>query len=81
MRTLIDVPEQTLKELGTICSARKLSRAEAVRQAVDAYIAHNKPAREAAFGLWKGQKVYLPGETKPLPEDGLAYQKKLRSEW
>ncbi len=34
MRTLIDVPDQQLKELGVICAARKLSRAEAVRQAV-----------------------------------------------
>jgi hypothetical protein len=81
MRTLIDVPERQIKELEAICTARKLSRAEAVRQAVDAFIAQNRPSREAAFGLWKGQTVTLPGETEPLPEDGLAYQEKLRSEW
>jgi hypothetical protein len=51
MRTLIDVPEQQIKELEAICTARKLSRAEAVRQAVAAYIALNRPSREAAFGL------------------------------
>lgn len=81
MRTLIDVPERQIEELEAICTARKLSRAEAVRQAVDAFIAQNRPSREAAFGLWKGQTVTLPGETEPLPEDGLAYQEKLRSEW
>jgi hypothetical protein len=37
--------------------------------------------RESAFGLWKGQTVYLPSETVPLPEDGLAYQGKMRAEW
>jgi hypothetical protein len=81
MRTLIDLPEHQLKELGAICAARKLSRAEAVRQAVAAFIEQNRPSREAAFGLWKGQAVHLPGHDEPLPEDGLAYQEKLRSEW
>ena len=81
MRTLIDLPNQQLKELAEICAARKLSRAEAVRQAVAAFIEQNKPSRESAFGLWKGQAVCLPCESEPLPEDGLAYQEKLRSEW
>ncbi len=81
MRTLIDLPDQQLKELGEICTARQISRAEAVRQAVSAFIEQNRPAREAAFGLWKGQVACLPGEDEPLPEDGLAYQEKLRSEW
>jgi len=84
MRTLIDVPERQLKELETICAALKLSRAEAVRQAVAAFIEQNRPSRDAAFGLWKGQSIRLPGESAKaglLPEDGLAYQEKLRSEW
>jgi hypothetical protein len=81
MRTLVDIPESQLEDLGAICAARKLSRAEAVRQALEAFIAQNRPARESAFGLWKGQSVRLPGYEDPLPEDGLAYQEKLRSEW
>jgi hypothetical protein len=84
MRTLIDVPERQLKELETICAALKLSRAEAVRRAVAAFIAQNRPSRDVAFGLWKGQSMRLPGESAeggPLPEDGLSYQEKLRSEW
>jgi hypothetical protein len=81
MRTLIDIPENQLKELARICAARKLSRAEAVRQAVAAFIQQNGTSRDAAFGLWKGQAVCLPGDNEPLPEDGLAYQEKLRSEW
>ncbi|MGA3373542.1 MAG: ribbon-helix-helix protein, CopG family [Terracidiphilus sp.] len=81
MRALVDIPERQLEDLNAICEARKLSRAEAVRQALDAFIEENRPSREAAFGLWKGQSVYLPGESEPLPEDGLAYQEKMRSEW
>jgi hypothetical protein len=41
----------------------------------------NLRSREAAFGLWKGQTAHLPGETEPLPEDGLNYQELLRAEW
>ncbi len=81
MRTLIDVPDRQLEELGAICAARNLSRAEAVRQAVAAFIELNRPSREGAFGIWKGLAVNLPGETESLPEDGLAYQEKMRSEW
>jgi hypothetical protein len=81
MRTLIDIPQKQIDELATICLDRKLSRAEAVRQAIDAYIRVNLPAREAAFGILRGSKVFLPGDTEPLPADGLAYQERLRSEW
>ena len=81
MRTLIDIPDRQIEELTAICAARQVSRAEAVRQAINAFIEQNRPVRGAAFGLWKGQAAYLPGESEPLPEDGLAYQEKLRSEW
>jgi metal-responsive CopG/Arc/MetJ family transcriptional regulator len=69
MRTLIDMPDNQIKELARICAARKLSRAEAVRQAVAAFIQQNSASRDAAFGLWKGQSVCLPGDDEPLPED------------
>jgi hypothetical protein len=81
MRALVDIPDRQIEDLAAICEAKKLSRAEAVRQALDAFIAQHRPSREAAFGLWKGHSVCLPGESEPLPEDGLAYQEKLRSEW
>jgi hypothetical protein len=81
MRALVDIPDRQIEELASICAARNLSRAEAVRQALDAFIQRNLPSREAAFGLWKGQVVGLPGDPEPLPADGLDYQKKLRSEW
>ena len=81
MRTLVDIPEKQLEVLRAICTVRKLSRAEAVRQAIDAFIQQHQPARDSAFGVWKDQKVVLPGEDEPLPKDGLAYQERLRGEW
>ena len=81
MRTLVDIPDRQLADLSAICRTRKLSRAEAVRQAIGAFIERNQCSREAAFGLWKGQVATLPGRADNLPEDGLAYQEALRSEW
>jgi hypothetical protein len=74
MRILTEIPEHQLTDLADICSVRNLSRAEAIRQAVDAYIERNRPAREAAFGLWQNAH-------NKLPKDGLKYQERLRSEW
>jgi metal-responsive CopG/Arc/MetJ family transcriptional regulator len=74
MRILTEIPDQQLTDLADICSTRNLSRAEAIRQAVDAYIERNRPAREAAFGLWQNAH-------NKLPKDGLKYQERLRSEW
>jgi hypothetical protein len=45
------------------------------------FIQQNRSARDEAFGLWKGKTIYLPDDSEPLPEDGLAYQERLRSEW
>ena len=81
MRTLIDIPEKQLKALNAIGVARKISRAELVREAIEAFLHRNRPARESAFGIWKDKKVVLPGQGEPLPEDGLAYQDRLRGEW
>jgi len=74
MRILTEIPDHQLTGLAEICSARRLSRAEAIRQAVDAYIERNRPAPEAAFGLWQNAP-------NSLPQDGLQYQEQLRSEW
>jgi hypothetical protein len=53
----------------------------AMRTPIEVLDQENNHSRESAFGLWKGQTVYLPGETAPLPQDGLAYQEKMRAEW
>jgi metal-responsive CopG/Arc/MetJ family transcriptional regulator len=73
MRTLVDIPEKQLSELRKIGEAKKRPRAALIRDAIDAYVVANKSKSKGideAFGLWGNRKI-----------DGLAYQKKLRSEW
>lgn len=70
MRTLVDIPDSQLEALAAICKAKKMARAQVIREALAAYISTHKPSHEEAFGSWGKRKV-----------DGLAYQKKLRSEW
>ena len=70
MRTLVDIPERQITELANICANQRLSRAEAIRQAITLYIEQNKPARDDAFGLWGKE-----------PRDGMTYQEQVRSEW
>jgi metal-responsive CopG/Arc/MetJ family transcriptional regulator len=71
MRTLVDIPDNQLRELTNLGRQTKKSRAALVREAVAAYLAARKHESEAdAFGLW-GSSV----------QDGLAYQRKSRAEW
>jgi hypothetical protein len=70
MRTLVDIPERQITALANICANQRLSRAEAIRQAITLYIEQNKPARDDAFGLWGKE-----------PRDGMTYQEQVRSEW
>jgi hypothetical protein len=70
VRTLVDIPEDELEELNALSQARKVSRAELIRQAVAGFLAQNKAVLEDSFGLWKGRRV-----------DGVDYQNKLRREW
>ena len=72
MRTIVDLPEPQIAALAELCRERGLSRAEAVRQAVDAFLRKQLPPPAEAFGLWKQQ---------PAMEDGLEYQRRLRDEW
>jgi hypothetical protein len=84
MRTLVDIPEPQIADLRAICAEKKLSRAEAVRQAIGAFIDKNRPSNETAFGLWRNTPARRSNgakRSKPLPADGLAFQERLRSEW
>ena len=71
MRTLIDIPEEDLKLLNQVVKKLTISRAEFVRRAVATSLApHRRKMNHAAFGAWSG-----------FPEDGLAYQERIREEW
>ena len=60
---------------------RKIGQIDLEGPAIEAPVEQNGPSGEAAFGLWKGRTVFLPGDTEPLPNDGLAYQERMRAEW
>jgi len=71
MRTLIDLPEPMADELDAAAEREKISRAEAVRRAVAAYLAANAPASgDDAFGIWKRRKL-----------NARVYEDALRDEW
>lgn len=71
MQTLIDIPGTEVERLDEICRRQRLSREEALRQAVAEYVDRHRPlAEDEAFGLWRDRG-----------EDGLAYQQRLRAEW
>jgi hypothetical protein len=72
MRTLVDIPDNEVEALASICAEEKVSRAEIIRRAIRDYIAKKSPGAIDAFGLWKEESESL---------DGMEYQEKIRSEW
>jgi hypothetical protein len=75
VRTLIDIPDDQIAALAEMGQAQKKSRAALVRESIGRMIADYREQRrlaniDAAFGIWNGQV-----------EDGLEYQRRLRSEW
>lgn len=79
MRAIIEIPDKQINDLALIAKAKKLPRAEIIRQAIAVYIASNKPSAESAFGLWAKQNPQAP--LKEHPKDGMQYQEKVRAEW
>jgi len=71
MRTIIEIPQDQVDALEAICKRESISRAEAIRRAVAAYVRHEGPSTaNQAFGLWRGQRG-----------SGLQYQEQRRREW
>ena len=71
MRTLVDLGDTQVQALDALSRKEKRSRAALIRQAVDDFLDKRSFEQEGdAFGLWGKRKM-----------DGLAYQKKVRSEW
>ena len=75
MRTIVELPDAQVKALARLCRKEGISRAEAVRRAVDKLLASQQTtdtqeSLRAAFGLWRGRR---PG--------GRGYVEALRAEW
>lgn len=71
MRTIIEVPEEVVRNLDRVGSQQSKSRAAIIREAIHLYL-ENKELRnaDAAFGIWRSKR-----------KEGLNYQEQLRSEW
>jgi hypothetical protein len=75
MRTIIELPQEQLSHLDAHCRRENLSRAEAIRRAIDQMLAGRSKADAAgAFGLWRDRG---PGRDK----DAHADLDRLRDEW
>jgi hypothetical protein len=72
VRTIIELPEEQLEALDGLCRREAISRAEAIRRAVDLLVRDRAAsASHAAFGLWRGARAV----------DGLKYEERHRREW
>jgi len=71
MRTIVDLPDEQLRALARLCEKLEISRAEAVRRAVDRLIKESKSdQKDVGFGIWKHKKI----ESRKFVE-------RLRKEW
>lgn len=52
-RTIIDIPDNQLRDLDARCATLGISRAEAVRRAVEDYLRGAQRDPRRAFGLWR----------------------------
>ena len=75
MRTIIDLEDSQARRLDAWAKAEKISRAEAVRRAVNLMLERATPPQGTGFGLW------AQGKEVPPERDGLALQRALRDEW
>jgi Ribbon-helix-helix protein, copG family len=74
MRTIIDLPDEQIRALDEFCRRKKISRAEAVRQAVAHLLPKTKSnwRNHPAVGLWPGSKS---------KGDSVQYVRRIRKEW
>lgn len=71
MRTIIEVPDDDIRNLDRIVEQQQKSRAAIIREAIRFYLEGKVVGSDkAAFGIWKEKKT-----------EGLEYQAKVRSEW
>ena len=75
MRTIIELDQERLIALDAWAQSQEISRAEAIRRAVDVLIEQISSKSGEGFGLWT-QAQAIPPE-----RDGLRLQQELREEW
>ncbi len=87
MRTIVDIPAELLYRLDFVANRDRISRAEAVRRAIEvAYPAENArwtvmEVRKQAYGMYLEEQGNKEKNEKQTPEDSVDYVNKLRDEW
>jgi metal-responsive CopG/Arc/MetJ family transcriptional regulator len=61
-RTIIDIPDAQLRDLDASCKALGISRAEAIRRAVDAFLRGEN--QQGGYGLWERDSVTRSARTQ-----------------
>lgn len=51
-RTIIEIPDTQLRDLDARCNTLGISRAEAIRRAIDELLRDQKQPARDAYGLW-----------------------------
>ena len=64
-RTIIDIPDTQLAEIDRFCRQLGISRAEAVRRALEAYLERSPELKVDGFGLWR--EAVDEGPRPPAP--------------
>lgn len=75
MRTIIELDDTQVQRLDAWARAQQLSRAEAVRRAVQQLLDQAATPAGQGFGLWLQAGPLTP------ERDGLAIERSLRDEW
>ncbi len=79
MRIAIDLEDSQARSLDAWAKAAKVSRAEAVRRAVNQMLERAAAPQGTGFGVWaQGNTV---GRGVPPERDGLVFQRAMRDEW
>ena len=75
MRTIIELEDTQVNRLDAWAKAEKVSRAEAVRRAVNLMLERAAAPQGTGFGLWAQGGSIAP------ERDGLVLQRAMRDEW
>ena len=58
MRTIIDLTEGQVAALARLCAEQGISRAEAVRRAVDRLTSEVPAPKDVGFGVWQHTRIH-----------------------
>jgi hypothetical protein len=69
-RTIIDLPSAQIRDLDARCRTLRISRAEGIRRAVQAFLNVSYGLDDEGFGLWTRGSTETPGRGRSAREDG-----------